>query len=170
MSKEGFRCGHCGKWHEGLPKSWNFEAPVYWDYADKSLKSGDSELKDDLCVIKGEHFFIKGNIDIPVLDDNSTFTLSAWTSLSKANFQRATDLWSQPKRVEEPPYFGWLSSMVPGYPDTINLKSYVHSRAVGIKPLIELEPTEHPLALEQKAGISLARVAELAAFFLHSHH
>jgi hypothetical protein len=169
MSKEGFRCGYCGDWHEGLPKYWDFEAPVYWDYADKSFKDG-SELKDDFCVIKGEYFFIKGNIEIPILDDKSTFALSVWSSLRKDIFQRAIDLWNEPKRVEDPPYFGWLSSEVPGYQNTINLKTHVHTRAVGVKPFIELEETDHPLALEQKAGISLARVAEIAAVMLHGQH
>jgi hypothetical protein len=33
--------------------------------------------------------------------------------------------------------------------------------------LIELEPTDHPLALEQRNGISPDRVAELYAIMMH---
>ena len=31
-------------------------------------------------------------------------------------------------------------------------------QAVGERPLVELEPTDHPLAVEQHAGITLGRV------------
>ena len=58
----------------------------------------------------------------------------------------------------EEPYFGWLSTSIPGYPDTLNLKTHVHTRAIGIRPFIELEPTNHPLAIEQREGITLQRV------------
>ena len=32
-----------------------------------------------------------------------------------------------------------------------------------MRPLIEVEPSEHPLAVEQRQGISVERVAEIAA-------
>ncbi|WP_269317979.1 DUF2199 domain-containing protein [Exiguobacterium sp. KJ 601] len=57
--------------------------------------------------------------------------------------------------------FGWLSTELPIYPDTINLKTNVHMRAVGIRPLIELLPTNHPLAMEQRNGITRLRVDDI---------
>lgn len=44
----------------------------------------------------------------------------------------------------------------------------VHTRPVGERPVIELEPTDHPLAVEQRTGITLDRVREIAAALLHS--
>jgi hypothetical protein len=52
------------------------------------------------------------------------------------------------------------------YPDTLLLKTHVHSR-VGMRPCIELEPTNHPLAVEQRVGISGERVREIAELFEH---
>jgi hypothetical protein len=43
----------------------------------------------------------------------------------------------------------------------------VHTRPVGERPFVELEPTEHPLAVEQRTGITLDRVREIAATVLH---
>jgi hypothetical protein len=43
----------------------------------------------------------------------------------------------------------------------------VHTRAVGVRPYIQLEPTDHPLAVEQRTGITLARVQEIAEMVLH---
>jgi len=49
----------------------------------------------------------------------------------------------------------------------MNLKCKVHLRDDGIRPLIELEPTKHPLALEQQEGISMERVAEIHSIMVH---
>lgn len=59
------------------------------------------------------------------------------------------------------PFFGWLNSSLSPYPETLNLKTHVHLRNNGILPFIQLEPTDHPLAVEQHEGITMARVGEL---------
>jgi len=90
-----------------------------------------------------------------------------WISASKQNLLRARDLWDDPLRAKEPAYFGWLCNSIPGYPETLDLKTMVHTRPVGQRPLIELEPTEHPLAVEQPRGITLNRVREIAESMYH---
>jgi hypothetical protein len=77
------------------------------------------------------------------------------------------ELWDDPKRTEEPPYFGWLSNSIAGYPETLNLKTNVHTRSLDLRPTIELERTDHPLALEQHEGISAERLRELVELHLH---
>jgi len=84
-----------------------------------------------------------------------------WVSLSKVNFDRTMELWEIEGREGEEPYFGWLSTSIPGYPETLNLRTNVHTRAIGVRPLIELEPTNHPLAFEQREGITVERVKEI---------
>ena len=54
---------------------------------------------------------------------------------------------------------------LPGYPDTLRLKSRAPTRAIGRRPRVELEPTDHPLAVEQRQGITLVR--EFAELALH---
>ena len=85
-----------------------------------------------------------------------------WVSLSEKNFNQAVDLWEKPGRETEPPYFGWLNTDIPLYPNTPNLKTHVHTRPVGERPYIQLEPIDHPLAIEQREGITLARAQNLA--------
>ena len=85
------------------------------------------------------------------------------------SFTRALSLWTTPGREREQPYFGWMSTELPLYlPSTLSLKTRVHTQAVGQRPLIELEPTDHPLAVEQHTGITLARVQEIAETLLHA--
>jgi hypothetical protein len=49
----------------------------------------------------------------------------------------------------------------------VGLKTMVHLRDNGIRPYIELEPTVHPLAIEQRAGITVERVAEIYSLMMH---
>jgi len=161
-------CRCCGERHRGLPMSYGTDAPAYWD---PSLAGDESStLEQEQCVIKGEHFFVRGRLVIPVTGaaPGTEFDWGVWVSLSRGNFTRALSLRATPGREREQPYFGWLSTALPLYqPSTLSLKTRVHTQAAGQRPLIELEPADHPLAVEQRAGITLARVQEIAEALLH---
>lgn len=162
---EGFQCRTCGQWHDGLPLDYAYSAPYYWS---ESLRENpDSFLNDDLCVIEGRDYFVRGLIEIPVIGSNDPFRWGVWVSLSKPNFDKMVELWNDPKVLQEPPYFGWLSSSVDGYPETLNLKTNVRSRDVRQRPYISLEPTDHPLSTEQQHGITKQRLREIAEKSLH---
>lgn len=168
MPTDGYTCGFCGQHHDEVPLSYRTKAPVYW--SETLADDEDSGLDDELCVIKGEHFFVQGNIEIPILgEQDGVFTWGVWVSLSQDNFARTVELWSIPGRESEPPYFGWLSTDLPIYNphSTINLKTHVITQPVGVRPLIHLEPTDHPLAVEQHHGITRERVQEIAQKVLH---
>lgn len=50
---------------------------------------------------------------------------------------------------------------------TLGVKTHVHTEPVGTRPHIVLEPTEHPLAVEQRTGITVERVQRIAEAILH---
>lgn len=163
----GFKCRGCGQWHDELPLHYGAEAPLPYEDVPEDERPIRCELTRDLCVIDDKHFFIVGNLEIPVLGHDEAFSWDVWTSLSRTNFVRAHQVWEDPNRVNEPPYFGWLSTRLPGYPDTFLLKTHVHTRELGRRPFVELEPTDHPLAVEQRTGITWDRVQEIAELVLH---
>ena len=67
------------------------------------------------------------------------------------------------------PFFGWLSAELPLYPSAENPKTRAHLRDNGIRLFVELEPTDQPLAIEQRDRIPVARVAEIYAHLVHGH-
>jgi hypothetical protein len=154
---------------EGAALAWHFDAPDSWSSIPPNERKRRTELNSDQCVIDKIHFFVRGLVEIPVLDGEGPFAWGVWVSLSKANFDRATDLWHEPNRINEPAYFGWFCNSIPGYPETLHSKTAVHSRAVGLRPYIELEETDHPLALEQRTGITTARIQQIAGQ-MHHHN
>ena len=165
---DGYVCRSCGQYHEELPLNYGAEVPDLWYTLPEAERENRAERSSDLCVIDEQFCFILGNIEIPIHASDEMFSWSVWVSLSETNFARMSELWKTPGREQEPPYFGWLSTQLPCYPNTINLKTHVHTRAVGERPLIEVEPTDHPLAIEQRDGIAWQRVQEIAEIVLHS--
>ncbi|MFJ3438973.1 DUF2199 domain-containing protein [Streptomyces cyaneofuscatus] len=162
----GFTCSCCGDHHAELRMSYSAMAPDVWDPSFES--DPDSMLSSDQCVIKGRHFFIRGLIEIPVIGSEDIFSWGVWVSLSKKTFAGALDVWNTEGREAEKPYFGWLSTELALYAEsTTNLKTNARTRPVGKRPFIELEPTDHPLAVEQRTGITHDRIREIAIAVLH---
>ena len=165
--KTKWQCRHCGQFHDDLPLHYGAPAPVLWFTIPEQKREERAMLSPDLCLIDKEHGFIVGNLGIPIIGSSEEFSWDVWVSLSLPNFKRAFQMWDQVGRESEPPYFGWLSTSLPCYPDTLHLKATIQTREVGQRPRVELEPTDHPLAVEQRSGITWERVREIAESVLH---
>jgi hypothetical protein len=124
-------------------------------------------LDSDTCVVDQKVFFVRGCLEIPVHGGSEPFIWGVWVSLSKNSFDQFAGCFEESKQSHIGPFFGWLSAELPCYPSTENLKTRVHLRDDGVRPYIELEPTDHPLALEQRTGITVERVAEICSRLEH---
>ena len=161
-----FRCAECEEWHEGMP-SFGASAPSYYYSIPETEREERCLLTSETCIVDDEFFFVRGCIEIPVIGTTEPYTWGAWVSLSNKSFDEFVSTFDAPNRSELGPYFGWLSTEFRVYPSPQNLKTHVHIREPGLRPLIELEPTDHPLAIEQRAGITVERVAEIYAAYMH---
>ena len=162
----GFECSCCGDWHDEMPFAYHAAAPAPW--SPEMEEEPGSVLGDEQCIIGGEVFFVRAIIRLAVLDAADEFEWGVWVSLSEPGFMRMNALWEREGRENEPPMSGLLSSHLPVYePTTLGLDTTVHTQPVGLRPLVELEPTQHPLALEQRQGIMLERVQEFAERLIH---
>lgn len=160
------KCKSCEEWHEDMP-AFGADAPLYYYGVPAADRDDRCALDSDTCVIDGELFFVLGCLEISVHGAAEPFSWGVWVSLSKANFEQFMAWFDAPKRSHIGPFFGWLSAELPLYPSTENLKTRAHLRDDGVRPYIELEPTDHPLAVEQRTGISVDRVAEIFAHYEH---
>ncbi len=161
-----FTCVDCGQVHRGMP-SFGADRPLSYYVVPENERERRCIIGSDDCVIDDQSFFIRGCLEIPVQGASEPFVWGVWVSLSDASYRQWRDRFGQSKRSHIGPFFGWLDAWLEPYPDTINLKTQVHLRDDGIRPYIELEPTDHPLAIEQREGISVERVAEIYAIIVH---
>lgn len=166
-TSEGFYCGTCGKYHAELPMDFGAKKPDPYFSIPEEERYSRCYLTTDVCVIDAKEFYIRGCLELPVVDSPNTFVWGVWVSLSENSYKRVIELWDNDGREKEPPFFGWLCTRLQIYPDTALLKTHVHLRPENQRPFIELEPTDHPLAIEQREGITMARVSKIVAALLH---
>jgi hypothetical protein len=120
----------------------------------------------DTCVIAGQHFYIRGRIVIPVIGHQDPFIWGSWAAVSKKDFERFGQLWDTKVREHEPPLSGLFDNDIPIYPPTRGLKCSLHMKDARKRPSFVLESADHPLVAEQRDGITLDRVKEIAAAVL----
>lgn len=161
-----YHCRTCGETHAGLP-AWHFGAPVQALVIPEAERDQRVQLTQDDCVLDDKEFYLKGLLEIPVRDSSQGVTWGVWLSVSDDSYARFSELFANPARSAGESFFGWLCNSIPGYPDTQLLKAMLHVREYPMRPWVELEPTDHPLAIDQRQGISRDQAIAVAERLLH---
>jgi hypothetical protein len=160
-----FTCAVCKLEHDGLPDI-AFRSPYYYDVLPEAGRGPRVFLDSDFCQVDDD-YFIRGCLELPIIGRDEVFSYGVWISVSETNFGHYRETF----HMEDPPparYLGWLSNQLPGYPDTLRLKAAAHVRPHNQRPYIELEPTDHPLAVRQRDGIAIEEVIKACSDVLHS--
>jgi hypothetical protein len=173
---DSWACSVCGEPHEGLPLDWGFDAPAYWDEERAPPRSGNARRKRSLRVPgedeKGHDYFVRGLIEFPIIygstDDEAYFGIGAWASLSEEHFHWYLEHFEADGDEQGGTWFGWLSNSIPVYPETLNLRTDVVLLGRGLRPSIRIQPSDHPLSIDQQNGITLDHARELSATWMHS--
>jgi hypothetical protein len=153
-----YRCHICGEEHDGLPDLGADRPDPFWmvpeDERDRRIT-----LTSDTCQIDGAHFYVRGVIRLPIRDTGESFGIGVWVSHHEDNFRAYAE---HPDSSTIGPFFGWLATRIGFYSQaTLGLKTMAHYQGRALRPLIEVEPTNHPLAVDQREGITLERVCEI---------
>jgi hypothetical protein len=156
-----FRCSVCGKSHEGLPNIGTDKPDHWWDVPEEE-RDQRIELTSDTCIIDNEEFFIRGVIEIHVHDHPEVFGFGVWVSQKRENFYKYLENFDS---ADIGPFFGWLCSRINYYAeDTRLLKTFAYFRK-DLRPSIVVEETDHPLAVDQRDGITLDKAWEIVHFY-----
>lgn len=159
---QSFRCKICGEIHSELPHI-GLDRPDHWWDVPEAERGKRIELTSDTCIIDNESFFIRGVIEIPVLDDPDGFGFGVWVSHKKENFYNYLEHFDSDSIG---PFFGWLCTRIHYYnQDTLSLKTTAHYRGKGIRPLITINACDHPLYFDQRDGIALQKAWEIIHFY-----
>ncbi|HEY6235115.1 MAG TPA: DUF2199 domain-containing protein [Candidatus Elarobacter sp.] len=153
-----YLCDACGEHHDGIPLGYRL------DFADGGYEPDAVRVeRDGELIAAGDDRFILANIELPVAGASTdTFVWTCWMSLSHQSYERIRASWDDPGREHQEPAFSYVANALPTYePTTLELKANVHSRRVGLRPWVELQPTEHALAVEQREGIRRDRILAL---------
>jgi len=161
-------CSVCGERHTGIPDL-AYDAPFYYAILSEEERKQRAILTPDHCIIDNEEYFVRGVLEVPVRGFDQSFRWGAWVSASEKSFRRYEDFEENTERdvSDEPLFYGWLSNDIAPYEDTLSLKIAVLPRPYPDRPFFELEPTDHPLALDQRCGIEPAKLQKLIEDAVH---
>jgi hypothetical protein len=163
MESVRFRCSVCGQVHDELPDI-AAEKPDPWFGVPAAERERRIKFTSDTCIIDDEDFFIRGVIEIPIHDYPQQFGFGVWVSQKRENFRTYA---RRPNTSKIGPFFGWLCTRISYYPqDTTMLKTRAHFHGRGRRPTIELEPTDHPLAVDQREGITLEKALQIVHHYM----
>ena len=166
----GFDCHVCGARHDVLPLSFSVKAPFASSTIPTAERGRRVVLTPEQCILDGCRFYLRGRIPLRIHELDEPFIWGVWAEISPRDFMHIHEHWHTPGREAAKPYTGWLNTSLPLYGRTLNLAVEVHTQPVGRRPHFHVTDALHPLAREQRDGISLARVQEIAAAVLHADH
>lgn len=161
-----FKCKVCDLTHEGLP-AFGADAPYAYEALDDQTRAERAVLGTDNCEIDDSWVFVRGMLEIPIDDLDEPFVWLVWCSLSLESYEAWVNSYELEKRSHIGPFFGWLNTQLPFYDDTLDLKTTVHLRDDGIRPLIEIQQCDHQLFLDQRQGVSRLTVEHMMQGLLH---
>lgn len=155
-----FVCSACGQTHDSLPAMVT-GAPDAWSR--RGWRARLSEwLTDDFRQTPDGHRFVRARLQLPLIDGpQSTFEFGVWGSLSEANFKRYKSNFRGQDQSKLGPMFSYLSNELAAFPGSYSLKANLHPQDHRFRPLMELELTDHPLAIAQREGIAFAKALEI---------
>lgn len=126
-------------------------------------------ISSDQCILDETEFYVRGLIQIPIIDSETQFLWGVWAVMFSEDFAAVTDTWETEGREHiTGPYKGRLANALKQYsPTTANLKVTIEIQPVGQRPLFFIDEPGHPLAKAQHDGMSFDAAQRLAAAVLH---
>jgi hypothetical protein len=168
FTHQGYFCGTCKEFHSGLPISYAADTPDGYAWLKESEREKRAVLGSDQCIIDDDQYFLRGLIELPIIGFNDVFLWGAWVRVWKEDFEEISKHWEIPGRENMiGPYKGRLNNRLSEYPDTLNLKCTIRIQPIGSRPLFYLVEPDDSLAKEQREGISLERIQDIASRLMH---
>ncbi|WP_081909383.1 DUF2199 domain-containing protein [Flavobacterium sp. ASV13] len=165
-----YKCSCCGEIFNQMPLCFGNEFPAYYFTIPPKEREKRIEYGGSWCYIDEEFFFHQGRLTIPIIDYHEDLVFNVWTTISEDNFCLRMDLWEDPNRVNQEPYFGWMQTNVPTYGETLSLKSIAIEQGLDLIPEIRMIEENHPLTIDQENGITLEKAISIVDEIMKIQH
>jgi len=162
-------CNTCGESHEDIPLSFAADYPDNYANLTAEERQERAIAASDQCVIDENQFYIRGCLEIPLLESDGVFLWGVWASVWKDDYLEIADCWEEKGREKSHgPFLGRLGNSLNVYSqETFNLKLSVKLRPVGERPLFIVEDLDHPLGIAQRGGMTNEDVQKLVSALMH---
>jgi hypothetical protein len=95
---DSYRCAICGQVHVGLPRSFTAEFPDQYAKMTREERDARAVIGSDQCIIDQQWFFIRGCLEIPIVDSDEVFLWGLWASVRQEVFDEISECWELVER------------------------------------------------------------------------
>jgi hypothetical protein len=153
-------CDQCGKLHDGELFELGYlrpDAVVAMDPEDRAARVRES---NDLCAIGEDRYFVRATLPLSIPEIGDDYRIGVWVELPQASYERVRELWTDEDQASEPPFAAILANEVRHHPGSQGQGVTLHLTGPKTRPSVFVVDESHPLAVEQRAGITLHRATE----------
>lgn len=165
MGEEKRICSVCGEYHPVSDMELSFRRPDRICEMPEAEREAECQESDDICVIRREHFFVRGVLPLPIPGGNQPYRIGLWVELNEEDFRRVLELWEEPAQAHEAPFAVRIANHIPQLPETLGLCASLRLTGPATRPDVLVGDPEHPLHVEQLNGISRDRIDEYNHLF-----
>jgi hypothetical protein len=166
------RCAFCGKEHDISDTEPSFRRPdavISIPPEERGFRVIDD---DHACAVRdladtSRQYFLRVLMPFEVAGRSSPCSWGIWVEVSERDHEVTRALWDDPNQHLQPPFFGRLANRIWDYPSTLGLRGWVQLQSPTLIPTFLLEPSDHPLAVEQKDGVTEEKVLQWLQPILH---
>lgn len=161
----GFVCSVCGEFHAERMLDIRLSLPDPIFALDDEERDARAWLADDFAVLDEDRFFVRGLLELPILELGSRFGYGTWVEVGGDEFRQLLEHWQDPDQFA--PVKGTVANELAPYVGTEGLPATLSPVSVDTLPSVTLDDAAHPLVADQQAGITADRSDELAATVRH---
>ena len=161
----GFVCSVCGEFHAERMLDIRLSLPDPIFALDDEERRARAWLADDFAVLDEDRFFVRGLLELPILELGSRFGYGTWVEVGGDEFRQLLEHWQDPDQFA--PVKGTVANELAPYVGTEGLPATLSPVSVDTLPSVTLDDAAHPLVADQQAGITADRSDELAATVRH---
>ena len=168
-----FRCIRCEAEHSLADIELSFDRPEAYFAIPPDKRARRTWNDEHFCVIweterSPRRHFLRVLLAIPIRGEKSAYCWGVWSEVAESAYAHAFNTWTHRKRDRTPPFPGQLANTLPGTEPTLGLPGLVHLGERGEIPRFTFEAdVDHPIAQQQREGVSREQVIEWASGALH---
>lgn len=163
MNSDVAACQQCGAVHALDELELSFARPDAVFELSGDERKRDVQESSDLCVVRGEHYFVRAILPLPVHGSDIPYRLGVWVETSQVAYKRICELWRDEDQALEPPFEVTLANGIPTVPETRGLAALLHLTGPKTRPDVFIATSNHPMAEQQREGISAHRAYQYTA-------
>lgn len=179
---EAVTCAHCGELHDisrmepnqrrpdallGVPEEERGTATFESKDACILFAKSSGSLFNRVVARPRDRYFIRALLPFKVQGRARPFSWGVWVEVDGRQYDRVMDLWDDPNQDQEAPFHGVLANNIGDYVQTEGLPGLVHLKDPERIPDFFLSESNHQLAIEQREGVTEARVLKWLDLMLH---